>query len=188
MSPRWHRNHLPFTCTISRNRDIQEKMDRKTKLIAYSSGTALVPLTPHFHLCNLQNSRYWKKLLDRKTKILPYCSWYCLSSADISFTCATARNRYQKKVLDRKIKNHSNWSVHCVGTVNSSLLPVRDIEEINFWTKKWKYSQTAQCTSLAPLTSPFYLCEISKKKILDRKTKILAYCSGHRVGTVNTSL
>ena len=48
---------------------------------------------------------------------------------------------------------------HCVSTVDTSLSPVRPLE-----------------------------IKISKKNILDRKTKMLANCSWHRVGTVDISL
>ena len=61
-------------------------------------------------------------------------------------------------VVDEKQKWSHTFRL-CVGTVDTSLSP-------------WRHSEI----------------EISKNNFLDRKMKMVVYCSGHHVGTVDTLL
>ena len=69
--PRWNHWHLPFTwATLKSGYQRKFFWNEKRKFVHTFYGVGLVPLTPPFHLYDLQKSRYRKLFLDRKTKTL----------------------------------------------------------------------------------------------------------------------
>ena len=155
-------------------------------------------LTPSFNLYVSRKSRYQKKKIwTEKIKCL-HCSGHRVGTIN---TCLSPVRLLKieilkKKILDRKTKILASFSGYRDGTFNISLSPVLPPEiEISkvFWIKKRKCLHPIQVATLIPLSSSFYRCNLQKsryrrKNFLDEKTKMLASCSGHRVGTVDASL
>ena len=142
------------------------------------------------YLCEISKN----KCFDRKTNMLAYFSGYWVVTADTSINPVRPSEieLSKKNFLERKTKMLAYCSDHRVGTADTSLSPVRPpeiwISKKFIGAKNQKCTHTAQGTGFVPLTPHFYLCEISINKCLDRKTNMLAYFSGYRVVTAETSI
>ena len=163
---------------------------KKRKCLHPVQGTALIPLSPPFHRCNLQKSRYRRKLFGPKNDnaFIMFRAplkhrWY------LPFTFATPRNRNieekiftEKQIIQFKAPRWQPFT--CTSPRN------RDIEKkfgskdknvrILFRVPRW-YGWHLPFTCASPSNRDI-------KSFLDQKTKMFAYGSGHHVNTAVTSL
>ena len=170
--------------------DIEEKIywtekRKSSHCSGHRVGTAdtfLLPVRPP----EIEISK--KNLLDRKTKMLAYCLEYRVFTTDTSLLpCDISKKNFW---TEKRIDSHTAHSTALV-----PLTPPYHLWEIlnkKCYDWKQKCSHTFHGTALAQLIPFFHLCDLQKsryrKKLLDRKTKMLAHCSRYRVGTADTSL
>ena len=137
---------------------------------------ALEPLTTPFHVCDLLKTRYLRMIYcSEKLK----CSKIAQGIALVPLTLSSVRDSKKKIFWPKKRK-----CSHTVqGTELAPLTPFHlcDLQKSRyqskfFWIEKRNCWHTAQRTALVQLTPPFHLFEIFKKRFLDRKAKMLAYC------------
>ena len=146
----------------------------------------MVPLTPFFHLCDLQKSRFRRNIFwTEKLK----CAHTVQGTAKVPLTLFSPVRPPEieiskKYFLDPKTKMYAYSSGNRDVTVNTFFSAVRppeiEISKKYFWTEKRKCAHTVQKNAMVPLT-PF-TCATSRnldieEKFLDQKTKIRVYSS-----------
>ena len=94
---------------------------KKRKCLHPVQGTALIPLSPPFHRCNLQKSRYRRKFFLTKTKMIVSCSGYRVGTIDTSLSPVrpVEIEISKKNILNWKTKILASCSGYRVGTVNT---------------------------------------------------------------------
>ncbi len=114
-------------------------LTEKRKCSHIVQGTAFAPLTPFFHLYNLQKSTYRKKIWDRKTNVFTYCLGHRVSTADTSLSLVQPPEIVisTETFWNQKTNILAYCLGHRVGTADTSLSPLQsteiDISTENFW-------------------------------------------------------